>query len=446
MVDIKPALLTQDLDHLVHPLHSRKTHRGGHVWVRGRGALIYDADGRGYLDGLSGLWNVVAGHGRTELADAAQRQMSDLAYCSGYAGSSNERAIELATRLAELTYPSISRFFFTSGGGEASETSFKLARSYWKIKGYPHKTKVISRQWGYHGVTLAAMSATGISGYWPQFEPRVPGFLHIPSPYPYRYEAPADVSQGVAAADELERAILREGPETVAMFLAEPVQGAGGVIVPQDDYFPRIRQICDKYDVLFVADEVITGFGRTGKWFALEHWGVQPDIMQFAKAITSGYFPFGGVGCTETIAAALDESETPWMHAYTYSAHPVGCAVALRNLEILEREGLPAQSAEKGAFLLTRLRAALGDHPNVGEIRGKGLMCAVEFVRDRATKAEFDPAERVGERLNAEVQKRGLFSRLRGDVFCLAPPFVTTQDELDRMASILADSVAAVLG
>ena len=446
MVDIKPALLTQDLDHLVHPLHSRKTHRGGHVWVRGRGALIYDADGRGYLDGLSGLWNVVAGHGRTELADAAQRQMSDLAYCSGYAGSSNERAIELATRLAELTYPSISRFFFTSGGGEASESSFKLARSYWKIKGYPHKTKVISRQWGYHGVTLAAMSATGISGYWPQFEPRVPGFVHIPSPYPYRYEAPAGVSQGVAAADELERAILREGPDTVAMFLAEPVQGAGGVIVPQDDYFPRIRQICDKYDVLFVADEVITGFGRTGKWFALEHWGVQPDIMQFAKAITSGYFPFGGVGCTEKIAVALDESETPWMHAYTYSAHPVGCAVALRNLEILEREGLPSQSAEKGAYLLTRLRAALGNHPHVGEIRGKGLMCAVEFVMDRATKAEFDPAERVGERLNAEVQKRGLFSRLRGDVFCLAPPFVTTQDELDRMATILADSVAAVLG
>lgn len=446
MLDAKPALLTQDLDHLVHPLHSRKTHRGGHVWVRGRGALIYDADGRGYLDGLSGLWNVVAGHGRTELADAAQRQMSDLAYCSGYAGSSNERAIELAARLAELTYPSISRFFFTSGGGEASETSFKLARSYWKIKGYPHKTKVISRQWGYHGVTLAAMSATGISGYWPQFEPRVPGFVHIPSPYPYRYEAPAGVSQGVAAADELERAILREGPDTVAMFLAEPVQGAGGVIVPQDDYFPRIRQICDKHDVLFVADEVITGFGRTGKWFALEHWGVQPDIMQFAKAITSGYFPFGGVGCTEKIAAALDESETPWMHAYTYSAHPVGCAVALRNLEILEREGLPSQSAEKGEYLLTKLRAALGDHPHVGEIRGKGLMCAVEFVSDRATKAEFDPAERVGERLNAEVQKRGLFSRLRGDVFCLAPPFVTTQDELDRMASILADSVAAVLG
>ena len=446
MGDIKPALLTQDLDHLVHPLHNRKTHRNGHVWVRGRGALIYDADGREYLDGLSGLWNVVAGHGRTELAEAAQIQMSELAYCSGYAGSSNRRAIELATRLSELTYPSISRFFFTSGGGEASETSFKLARSYWKIRGYPHKTKVISRQWGYHGVTLAAMSATGISGYWPQFEPRVPGFVHIPSPYPYRYEAPAGSSQGLAAANELEKAILREGPETVAMFLAEPVQGAGGVIVPQDDYFPRIREICDRYDVLFVADEVITGFGRTGKWFALEHWGVQPDIVQFAKAVTSGYFPFGGVGCAEKIASALDESGTPWMHAYTYSAHPVGCAVALRNLDILEREGLPSQAAEKGAYLLTGLRGALGGHAHVGDIRGKGLMCAVEFVRDRETKAEFDPADRVGERLNVEAQERGLFSRLRGDVFCLAPPFVATRDELDRMVGVLADSAVAVLG
>ena len=445
MSETKPALLARDLDHLVHPLHSRKTHRGGHVWVRGSGALIYDADGREYIDGLSGLWNVVAGHGRAELAEAAQRQMSELAYCSGYAGSSNPRAIELAARLADLTYPSISRFFFTSGGGEASETSFKLARSYWKIKGYPHKTKVISRQWGYHGVTLAAMSATGISGYWPQFEPRVPGFVHIPSPYPYRYEAPTGTSQGVAAANELEQAILREGADTVAMFLAEPVQGAGGVLVPQDDYFPRIREICDRYDVLFVADEVITGFGRTGRWFALEHWGVQPDVMQFAKAITSGYFPFGGVGCTEEIAGALDESDSPWMHAYTYSAHPVGCAVAMRNLEILESEGLPSQAAEKGAYLLDGLRTALADHPHVGEIRGKGLMCAVEFVRDKTTKAEFSPAERVGERLNAETQKHGLFSRLRGDVYCLAPPYVITHQQLDRIVSILADSAVAVL-
>ena len=446
MQPTKNELLARDCDHLIHPLHSPSAHRQGHVWVSGEGAVLVDADGREYLDGLSGLWNVVIGHGRKELADAAQRQMEELGYCSGYSGSSNPRAIELAERLAALTYPSISRFFFTSGGGEASETSFKLARSYWKTRGYPNKTKVVSRQWGYHGVTLAAMSATGISGYWPQFEPRVPGFLQIPSPYPYRYEAPTGTSQGVAAADELEQAILREGPETVAMFLAEPVQGAGGVIVPPDDYFPRIRAICDRYDVLLVADEVITGFGRTGKWFALDHWGVEPDLVQFAKAITSGYFPLGGVGISEPIAEALDSCESPWMHAYTYSAHPVGCAVALSNLDILEREGLPDQAGEKGDYLLAGLRAALASHPHVGDVRGKGLMCAVEYVKDKSTQEEFDPRQQVGQRLNAEARQRGLFSRMRGDVFCLAPPFITSRKQLDRIIQILAESTRAVLG
>ena len=306
----KTDLLNRDLAHLIHPLHNRKLHaQRGHVWIKGDGAILTDADGKEYIDGLAGLWNVVAGHGRKELADVAARQMEALAYCSGYAGSSNIPAIELAERLAGIVYPAITRFFFTSGGGESSDSSFKTARYYWRLRGKPEKTKVISRQWGYHGVTLAAMSATGISAYWPMFEPRVPGFIQIPSPYPYRYEAPPGISQGIAAANELEQVILREGPDTVAMFLAEPVQGAGGVIVPQDDYFPRIREICDKYDVLLVADEVITGFGRTGKMFGLMHWGIEPDMILFAKAITSGYFPLGGIGISEKIAAVLDAGE-----------------------------------------------------------------------------------------------------------------------------------------
>ena len=439
-------LLVRDHAHLIHPLHDPKAHKAGHVWVKGEGAILTDADGKKYLDGLSGLWNVVAGHGRAELAEAAKVQMETLGYCSGYSGSSNPQAIELAERLADLTYPSINRFFFTCGGGEASESSFKMARSYWKLRGKPDKTKVISRQWGYHGVTLAAMSATGISSYWPLFEPRVPGFIHIPSPYPYRYEAPAGVSQGVAAANELERAIRREGPDTVAMFLAEPVQGAGGIIVPQDDYFPRIREICTHYDVLFVADEVITGFGRTGTLFALDHWEVEPDIVQFAKAITSGYFPFGGIGVNDTIAAALESDPAVWMHAYTYSAHPVGCAVALRTLRIIDEEDFPGQAADKGAALLARLRSALADHPHVGEVRGQGLMCGVELVQDKATKAEFPPQEKIGTRVQAEALERGLFSRVRGDVFLLAPPIITTHAQLERAVEILAASVRAVLG
>ena len=439
-------LIARDTAHLIHPLHSTGAHQQGKVWVKGDGAMLTDADGTQYIDGLAGLWNVLAGHGRRELAEAARAQAETLAYVSGYTGSSNEPAIELAEHLAALTYPSINRFFFTSGGGEATESSIKMSRAYWKLRGKPDKTKVISRIEGYHGVTLAAMSATGLSAYWPLFEPRVPGFIHIPSPYPYRYEAPDGVSQGVAAANELEQAILREGADTVAMFLAEPVQGAGGVIVPQDDYFPRIREICDRYDVLLVADEVITGFGRTGTLFALDHWGIEPDIVQFAKAITSGYVPFGGIGVSDAIASALDDDGRVWMHAYTYSAHPVGCAVAMRNLRIIEDEDLPAQCAVKGTRLLDGLTQALGDHPNVGDIRGKGLMCAVELVADRATKESFPSADQVGPRLLTETIDRGLFSRVKADTYVLAPPAVITNDQIDRTIGILTDSIRAVVG
>ena len=447
-------LLARDRAHLIHPQHDRAACDAAHVWVKGEGALLTDASGRQYLDGLAGLWNVIAGHGRDELAEAARDQMIALGFVSGYAGSSNLRAIELGERLAAIAYPSINRFFFTSGGAEANETAFKVARSYWKIRGKPAKTKVIARELGYHGVTLAAMSATGLGAYWPRFEPRVPGFLHIPSPYPYRYRAPAGAgpggaegaTQGVAAANELERAILREGPDTIAMFLAEPVQGVGGVIVPQHDYFARVRAICDEHDVLLAADEVITGFGRTGRMFALEHWGVEPDLVQFAKGITSGYFPFGGVGVNDEIAAALDSDTAPWMHAFTYSAHPVGCAVALSMLAILERDALPTRAAARGQRLVERLRATLGGHPNVGDIRGLGLMCAVEFVQDRATKAEFPASAKVGTRINTEAMGRGLFSRNRGDIYMLAPPFVVSTEQIDRMVDILSDSVRAVLG
>ena len=356
-------------------------------------------------------------------------------------------AIELAEKLAAITYPNINHFYFASGGGESTDSNIKMARYYWKLKGKPEKTKVISLVWGYHGVTLAAMSATGINAFWPMFEPRVPGFVHIPSHYPYFYEAPEGAaSPGIAAADELEQAILAEGAETIAMFIAEPVQGAGGVIVPPDDYFPRIREICDKYDVLLVSDEVITGFGRTGKMFGLEHWGVKPDLIQFAKAITSGYFPLGGIGVSDEIAAVMHASGKPWMHAYTYSAHPTGCAIAVAMLDLIEKEDFPGQAATKGKRLLSGLKAALGDHPHVGDIRGLGLMCGVEYVKDKATKEVFDAAEGIGAKVNSATMERGLFSRARGDVYCIAPPIVTEEATIDQMVEILADATKAVLG
>tara|TARA_B100000029_G_scaffold499671_1_gene570380 strand:- start:661 stop:2010 length:1350 start_codon:yes stop_codon:yes gene_type:complete len=438
--------LARDRAHLVHPLHDAKLHQQAKVWISGQGAILTDADGTTFIDGLAGLWNVTAGHGNQELVEAMREQADQLPYVSGYSGSSNPRAIELAEQLAAICYPSINRFFFTCGGGEATESSIKMARAYWKFRGQNQKTKVIARKEGYHGVTLAAMSATGLSQYWPLFEPRVPGFFHIPSPYPYRYEGHDNQSQGLSAANELERIILREGAETVAMFIAEPVQGAGGVIVPQADYFPRIREICDRYQVLLVADEVITGFGRTGEMFGLNHWNIEPDIIQFAKAITSGYFPFGGIGINDKIADTLDNSDTPWMHAYTYSAHPVGCAVALRMLRLIKEESFPEQAATKGSRLLEQLQSALSDHPHVGDIRGKGLMCAVELVENRETKKSFPAEQQIGTKVNHAAIEKGLFSRIKGDSYLLAPPVVTTDSQLDQIVEILTKAIRATLG
>jgi adenosylmethionine-8-amino-7-oxononanoate aminotransferase len=436
-----------DHAHLLHPLHHPTTHQEPKVWVEGHGAIVCDAQGREYIDGLSGLWNVNVGHGRRELAQAAYEQMSTLAYSSAYAGSTNLPAIALAERLSALAYPSISTFFFTSGGAEASESSFKTARFYWKARGKPDKVKVISRMRGYHGVTMAAMSATGLPAYWPMFEPRVPGFLHIESPYPYRFVNPdPSISSGVAAANLLEAAILREGQDTIAAFIAEPVQGAGGVIVPQDDYFARIREICDQYEILLISDEVITGFGRTGRWFGLEHYGIEPDIMQFAKGVTSGYVPLGGIGVSDTIREVINNvpPERRWMHAYTYSGHPTCCAVALRNIQIIEDEGLVERVAQAGQRLLEKLRP-LASLDGVGDVRGLGLLAAVEVVADKAAKQLHPPEVQVSQRLYEALLERGLYTRVLADTICLAPPFVTSDEQIDRVVEIVADAIPTVL-
>ncbi|MEJ2176801.1 MAG: aspartate aminotransferase family protein [Gammaproteobacteria bacterium] len=403
--------------------------------------------GNRIIDGLSSLWNVSAGHSRKELADAAYKQMNELAFASSYAGGSNKPAIELAERLSTIAYPSINNFYFTSGGGESTDSNIKLARYYWKVKGKPEKTKVISRIWGYHGVTFAAMCATGIKGYWPMFEPMIPGFSHIPTPDPYHYPMPEDgSSQGIAAANELEKEILKQGPETVSMFIAEPVQGAGGVIVAQDDYFGRIREICDQYDVLLVSDEVITGFGRTGKMFGLEHYGIEPDLMQFAKSITSGALPLGGIGISDDISETIRSSDKPWMHAYTYSGHPTTCAVALATLDIVEKEDLPGQAATKGEAMLTKYKEALESHPHVGNIRGKGMMHGIEIVKDKSTKEWFEPEFGLGAKLTKAMLNRGLYTRVRSEVICSAPPLSSDQSTLDNMVEIVHDSIIEVLG
>ncbi len=441
------ALLEKDHHHLIHPLHHTAGHADARVWMRGEGAYLYDADGKRFIDGLSCLWNVSAGHGRQELAEAASHQMRALAFSSSYAGGSNQPAIELAERLAGITYPNINHFYFTCSGGEATDSNIKLARYYWKAKGKPNKHKVIGRQWGYHGVTFAAMCATGIPSYHADFAPLIPGFSHIPSPDPYHYPTPQDgSSSGIAAANELEKEILKQGADTVAMFIAEPVQGAGGVIPPPPDYFPRIREICDQYEVLLVADEVITGFGRTGKMFGLEHYQVQPDLMQFAKSITSGALPLGGIGISDEISQTITARPTPWMHAYTYSGHPTSCAVALATLDIIQNENLIAQAAAKGERLLSRLHQALDAHPHVGNVRGLGLMAGVEIVADQAAKRWFEADFALGAKLTKALLQRGLYTRVRSEVICLAPPLTTEQATLDEMVEIVRDAIVEVTG
>lgn len=438
------TLLTTDLAALIHPLHHPADHQTPVVFVSGQGAVLRDADGHEYLDGLASLWNVNAGHGRTELAEAAATQMKALAFASAYTGYTNPPAVRLAERLLRVAYPNLSGVYFTTAGAESNEAAFKIARYFWRRQGRPGKTKIISRIHGYHGVTLAAMSATGIPSFHTMFQPVVPGFTHIVPSYPYRYPG-----SGAAA---LEEAITREGPDTVAAFIAEPVIGAGGVIPPTPDYFPAVREICDRHDVLFIADEIITGFGRTGRWFALDHWGVQPDLVTFAKGVTSAYLPLGGVIVSRRIHETIVQAPVSerFMHAATYSGHPTCCAVGLANLDIFEREKLVERAAAMGTRLQQKAQS-LRQLPAVGDVRGLGLMCGIELVADKGTKA---PGLQLGGKILGEARRRGLITRIRagqsgihpiGDTICLAPPLVVSEAQIDRMIEILRESITAVV-
>jgi adenosylmethionine-8-amino-7-oxononanoate aminotransferase len=452
MDDVIPSTdLLRDLDRrrLVHPLHHPKEQANAHLFARGEGAMLHTADGREYIDGLSALWNVNIGHGRKELAQAAARQMETLAYASAYAGFSNEPAIRLAEAIVARAYPNSAAVYFTTAGAESNESAFKTARYYWKRMGKPGKVKIISRRYGYHGVTMAAMSATALPGYQKMFGPLVPNFVQAAPPYPYRWPGNGDC--GIEAAEAVESLIEAEGADTIAAVIAEPVMGAGGVIVPPATYFPRLREICDRHDVLLIADEVITGFGRTGRWFALGHWDVTPDIVSFAKGVTSGYLPLGGIILSERVHTALEEApmDERYMHAATYSGHPTCCAVGLANIDVIEREGLVERSAAMGRKLLAGLET-LRSLPVVGDVRGLGMLAAVELVTDQASRT---PAPGLGAKVVAAATARGLILRQRagadgppasGDSLCLAPPLMTPEPVLERIVQILGESIAAV--
>ncbi len=435
------ATLQEQDKHQLHPLQHPKTHADPLVIERGEGVYLYTADGRKILDGMAGLWNVDVGYGREELAQAAYDQMKRMAYTSNFAGMTNIPATQLANKLSGYAYPKLKTTFFTSGGSESNDSAFKIARYYWKRLGKPDKYKVIARQFGYHGITLAATFATGIERYHKMFGPPVPGFSHIVAPYSYRFagELKSGETIGLAAARALEEAIQREGPDTVAAFIAEPVQGVGGVIIPPDDYFPRIREICDQYGVLFIADEVITGFGRTGELFGLNRYGVQPDILSFAKAITSGYQPLGGNQITDEIYDAIlsaPDTDT-WMHGYTYSGHATACAVALRNLELIENEKLVERSKQLGERLLAGL-SSLKEFSVVGDVRGLGLICGVELVTDKESKTA-DVA--LAAKIMRSCLDRGLRTRNIGSTLAFSPPLTITEDEVDEIVRILGSAL-----
>ena len=451
MDDISPitdVLMDSDRRHLIHPLHHPKDHANAKLFTRGEGAILHTSDGKQYIDGLSCLWNVNIGHGRKELAAAASAQMEKLAYASAYAGFSNEPAIRLAERIVGLAYSNMAAAYFTTGGAESNESAFKFARYYWKRMGKPDKVKIVSRRYGYHGVTMAAMSATSLPGYQKMFGPLVPEFFQVAPPYPYRW--PGNGDAGIGAADDFEAAIAQHGADTIAAIICEPVMGAGGVIVPPPSYFPRLRQICDRHGILLIADEVITGFGRTGKWFALGHWGVEPDLMSFAKGVTSGYLPLGGVMISKKIHEAIEDApmDEKFMHAATYSGHPVCCAVGLANIDIIERDGLVERAQIEGDRFRKGLETLLS-LPAVGEVRGIGMLAAIELVEDKGSKK---PALGLGGKVVAEAGKRGLIMRQRGgadgppasgDSLCLAPPLMTPAATLDRIVQIVGESIEA---
>ena len=443
----KSTLLATDRQYLIHPQHHPSEYLDPQVWISGEGIYLTNYEKKTYIDGLSSMWNVYLGHGRRELIDAATTQLQSLAFATAYAGATNLPAIELVQVLKRHIYSNIEAFYFTLGGSDATDTSIRTARFYWGAKGKPKKIKIISRKLSYHGSTVGAASATGVDEFSNGFGPRLPDFVFIESPNPYRFTTErTDVSQGIAAANLLEEAILREGPETIAAFIAEPIQGGGGgVIIPQSDYFKRIREICDRYNVLLISDEVITGFGRTGKWFALEHWGIQPDIVQFAKGITSAYFPLGGIGISGEIKNVLD-SVSPsnrWWHGYTCSAHPVGCAVAIANLRVVEENNLVEHSALLGKRLLERLES-IKSNKYVGEIRGLGLLAGIELVVNKETKELFPSNLEFGKKVRQALLNRGLYTRVLDNIICLAPPLITTEKQIDEIADIVIDTISNI--
>ncbi len=413
------------------------------IMVRGEGAYVWDQHGKRYLDGLAGLFTSQIGHGRTELGEAAAKQAAELAYFPLWTYA-HPRAVELAERLASLTPGDLNRVFFTSGGSEAVESAWKLARQYFRLTGQPTRTKVISRDIAYHGTTMGALSITGIPALKTPFEPLVPGSVKVPNTNFYRAPEHGDDLEAFSrwAADEIGRAIEREGPETVAAVYLEPVQNAGGCFPPPPGYFERVRQICDRHGVLLVSDEVICAFGRLGEWFGAHRYGYLPDIITVAKGLTSGYAPLGAMIATDRLVEPFLHGDRSFTHGFTFGGHPVSCAVSMANLDVFEHDDILGHVRATEASFRGALETLL-DLPIVGEVRGAGFFYGIELVKDKATRESFedDESERLLRGfLSGALFEAGLICRAddRGDpVVQLSPPLICGQEEIDLMVEIL---------
>jgi 4-aminobutyrate---pyruvate transaminase len=433
-------LAARDVETLIHPFTNLASFRdtGPLILARGEGSWVFDGEGKPYLEGMAGLWCTALGYSNRELVDAAMEQFRKLPFQHLFSGRSHDPAIELAEKLKEIAPVPMSKVFFTASGSEANDTQVKLVWYINNALGRPKKKKIIARLKAYHGVTIASGSLTGLPLNHADFDLPIAGILHTSCPHHYRFaqagESEEEFSTRLAA--ELDEMIEREGPDTVAAFIAEPVMGAGGALMPPEGYFAKVQAVCDRHDVLFIADEVITGFGRLGHMWGSQAFGIRPDTISFAKAVTSAYLPLGGVMVNEAVyQALLDESRKIGLfaHGYTYSGHPVSCAVALKAIEIYERDRLAEQAKVKGRLFQRRLEG-LADHPLVGEARGMGLIGGLEIVADKGSKRQYEVKRGVAAKCVGFAQAEGLIVRsLSGDRIALCPPLIITEEEIGEL-------------
>ena len=437
--------------HLWHPMaHPKMLQQSPpDIIVKGEGSWILDIDGHRLVDGVAGLWTVNLGFGRREIRDAILEQLDELAYYNVFRGTTHPRAIELAERLVGLMKPDgVDAIFFSNGGSDAVEGALKLARQYWKIRGQADRTKFIALRQGYHGVHFGGMSVNGNTNFRRPYEPLLPGCFHVDTPWVYRNPYSSDPQRlGEICAELLERELIFQGPDTVAAFIVEPVQGAGGVIVPPPNYWPLVRQICDRHGVLLIADEVVTGFGRTGQWFGTRLWGVTADIVCLAKGISSGYVPLGATTVSGAIAAAFRDADSAHgtiTHGYTFSAHPVAAAAALATLDILEREAVIANAATQGAYLNERLAAMARRFALVGDARCIGLMGCLELVADKKTRAPLPRGAKEPTQVAREAYRRGAMVRTSGGNIILSPALTIERAQVELLCDALEGALQTV--